>query len=120
VCGSLVEIGCSDDFCEGAAEVSLSDLTVGETYYVKVAGPGDSTADGPRSGPFNLTLTTECGAPCPDLDGNGQTDLQDLATLLAHFGAGGAAFEDGDLDADGDVDLQDLAGLLANFGVACP
>lgn len=61
------------------------------------------------------------GEPCPnDLDGDGDVDLQDLATLLAHFGmTSGAAFEDGDTDEDGDVDLQDLANVLGTFGTTC-
>lgn len=58
--------------------------------------------------------------PCPpDLDRDGSVNLQDLATLLAHFGSGGALPENGDLDADTDVDLQDLASLLAEFGTLC-
>jgi DNA-binding beta-propeller fold protein YncE len=58
---------------------------------------------------------------CPaDLDNDGAIGLQDLATLLAHFGqTGDVSPEDGDLDGDGDVDLQDLAGLLAQFGSDC-
>lgn len=58
---------------------------------------------------------------CPgDLDGNQNVDLQDLATLLAHFGTiSGSSPEDGDIDGDGDVDLQDIANLLSNFGAAC-
>jgi hypothetical protein len=56
-----------------------------------------------------------------DVTGDGNTDLSDLAVVLAHFGmSSGATLADGDLDADGDVDLNDLAGLLANFGTTCP
>jgi hypothetical protein len=41
-----------------------------------------------------------------DLDRDEDIDLQDLATLLAHFGtASGANFEDGDVDGDSDVEL---------------
>lgn len=60
--------------------------------------------------------------PCisGDLDRSRSVDLQDLAVLLAHFGAtAGASYSDGDLDADADVDLQDLATLLATFGATC-
>ena len=57
------------------------------------------------------------GAIPGDLNGDGHVTLQDLATLLAHFGQqSGATRADGDLDADGDVDVQDLSILLAHFG----
>jgi hypothetical protein len=60
--------------------------------------------------------------PCiGDLDGDGEISLNDLAILLAHYGApGSAAPEHGDLNGDGDVDLDDLAALLAIFGSDCP
>lgn len=54
-----------------------------------------------------------------DLNGDRRADLQDLATLLAHFGSAAEGPHDGDLDATGDVSLQDLALLLANFGTDC-
>lgn len=58
-----------------------------------------------------------------DLDGDCDVDLQDLSTLLAHFGipnGGGATYEQGDIFGDGGVDLSDLGALLANFGNSCP
>src|SRR5262249_40107711 len=48
-CASLTEIGCNDDFCGGASQVSLGSLTVGTTYYVKVCGKFDVS---PRQGQF--------------------------------------------------------------------
>jgi len=55
-----------------------------------------------------------------DLDGDGDIDLADLATLLANYGTtSGMTYEDGDLDGDGDVDLADLAALLAVYGTTC-
>lgn len=53
-----------------------------------------------------------------DVDGDGDVDLSDLATLLANFGqTSGAARTDGDMDADQDVDLTDLSIVLSNFGI---
>jgi len=67
-----------------------------------------------------ITLVFDSVPPCPDLDGDGDVDLSDLAILLANYGTtGGAGFEDGDLDGDGDVDLADLAALLAVYGTTC-
>ena len=52
-----------------------------------------------------------------DLDGDGDVDLSDLATLLANYGmTEEAVYEEGDLDGDGDVDLSDLATLLSAYG----
>lgn len=47
-----------------------------------------------------------------DVDGDGDTDLGDLALLLGAFGSTNV----GDLDGDGDTDLADLALLLGDFG----
>ncbi len=67
-------------------------------------------------------LTIEYVLQCPwDLNEDGAVGLEDLATLLAHFGTGaGAGWADGDVDADGDVNLPDLAEVLARFGGVCP
>ena len=59
-------------------------------------------------------IVSACAA---DIDGDGDTDLGDLAQLLGNYGmTSGAEFEDGDLDGDGDVDLGDLAALLGDYG----
>ena len=54
-----------------------------------------------------------------DLDGDGGVDLQDLAALLAAYGAcaGDPSYNAAaDFDGDGCVTLSDLAALLANYG----
>jgi len=64
-----------------------------------------------------------CGAGCEgdggcaDVDGDGDVDLSDLATVLANFGA---ATSTGDTNGDGNVNLTDLANILSLFGTACP
>ena len=56
-----------------------------------------------------------------DTNGDGTTDLADLLTVLANFGAtSGATQADGDTDGDGDVELDDLLAVLAEFGNDCP
>lgn len=50
-----------------------------------------------------------------DVDGDGDTDQADLATLLADYGCTGGDCP-GDVDGDGDTDQADLATLLADYG----
>ena len=50
--------------------------------------------------------------------GDGRTDLNELAIVLASFGQTGFALP-GDANGDGAVDLADLALVLARFGEAC-
>ena len=90
-------------------------LVLGQFAAGIVTGATDST----EQGAVPCWLEQD---PCiGDTDGNGQVDLQDLSTLLAHFGAqSGATPADGDIDGDGDVDLQDLAAMLSAFGSSCP
>ena len=54
------------------------------------------------------------GAIPGDLDGDGDVDLTDLATLLGDFGCTNNCAAD--IDGDGDTDLTDLSLLLSNFG----
>lgn len=55
-----------------------------------------------------------------DLDDDGAVDLEDLSTLLAHFGAPAPQPPtNGDVDGDGDVDLSDLSTMLSRFGATC-
>ncbi len=79
---------------------------------------GEGTTPLVDIGAFEFAPSCELSA---DLDSDGDVDLQDLATLLGHFGqTSGATPEFGDSDGDTDVDLQDLAGLLSQFGFVCP
>ena len=83
-------------------------LFVGGDFAVRGAGNAG------LRGPFRL------GCVCPDLDGNGEVDLADLATLLANFGVtANDAYQLGDVDMDRVIDLGDLATVLSNFGRVC-
>jgi hypothetical protein len=69
---------------------------------------------------FDNVVVAELGPACPgDVDGDGDTDLTDLAALLAAYGSvtGDPNFNPAaDFDTDGDVDLADLAFLLGDYG----
>ena len=82
--------------------------------YTLTTSAGDVSATTPT--PFTIVGTTIPG----DLDGDGDVDLTDLATLLAAYGTctGDPDYNpDADLDDSGCIDLSDLSGLLANYGV---
>jgi hypothetical protein len=67
---------------------------------------------------LRLDAVDECCPP--DISGDGNIDLTDLAILLTNFGLGSDATQPmGDIDFDGDIDLTDLAILLAQFGTPC-
>jgi hypothetical protein len=53
-----------------------------------------------------------------DVDGDGDTDLSDLAIWVADWGCEPPPVCPGDLDGDGDTDSSDLGILLADWG--CP
>jgi len=67
-------------------------------------------------GGFRVTVAP----PCPgDVDGDGDTDLNDLAALLAAYGSteGDPNYNpNADFDENGQIDLSDLAFLLASYG----
>jgi Matrixin/Bacterial pre-peptidase C-terminal domain len=91
-------------------------LPAAGNYFVRV-----SESDAPiESQLYSLTLRVDPASCAGDADGDGQVNLEDLATLLTHFGTpSDATREMGDFDADGDVDLGDLSALLAVFGTNC-
>jgi hypothetical protein len=74
---------------------------------------GDSWSVGGTSD-FGFYLETTAAGCAGDVDGDGDTDLNDLAALLATYGV--YDNPNADLDDDGDVDLTDLALLLADYG----
>jgi hypothetical protein len=70
--------------------------------------------------PHMMEIVVQPGCP-GDVNGDRSVNLNDLTTLLSHFGAmTGATLADGDLDGNGNVSLSDLTILLAHFGSTCP
>jgi hypothetical protein len=88
-----------------------------EVYNNPDLQPGDGMVEYDDVWNCTFMLRGLAAACSADLDGDGDTDLADLATLLGNYGmTSGATFEDGDLDGDEDVDLSDLAALLGDYG----
>ncbi|MCA9293172.1 MAG: hypothetical protein KDA20_05105 [Phycisphaerales bacterium] len=56
--------------------------------------------------------------PCPNLDGTGTVDLNDLSIVLFNFGNTGLPGIPGDANLDGVVDLADLSAVLFAFGTS--
>ncbi len=109
-------IGCDDDGCSGQTSQMSFIAVGGASYLIRIGGFEGSQGTGTIA--ISHTGTQFTG----DLNLDGVVNLQDLATLLAHFGLGPnppQTTADGDIDGDGDVDLPDLAILLANFGSSC-
>ncbi len=104
------------------------DVLLGIQPNIGVMDPTNEGLEGPGSGanPGYLTLADrlafsligwdielETATGCPaDLTGDGLVGADDLASLLAAWGAGGEA----DLDASGAVTAADLATLVAAWG----
>ncbi len=98
---------------------------LGETTFIY-----DSAAAGAAGQP-SIPLMLSCAVTravrntCPDLDGDGNVDLNDFATLALCFGGTGvtdpplgcplADFLAADCDGDGDVDLNDFASFATAF-----
>jgi len=89
------------------------------TLTIDPAQPSDA-------GQYDVIVSVSCGgvasematlqvACSGDVDGDGDTDLDDITIMLVNFGCTGGGCT-GDLDADGDTDLDDITLLLLDFG----
>jgi hypothetical protein len=77
-------------------------------YSVRAFDASNNVANSPSQ---SFVTAGSCGIP-GDLDGDGDVDGGDLATLLNAWGGGGPA----DINGDGTVDAADMAVLLNNYG----
>jgi len=132
--------GPRDSFLSWTDETLYNASSASELVRVTAAGPASSILDTLplTSSPSDMAFDNGLGVAIvalpgpdgvdliqfgciPDLNGDRQIGLSDLAILLANYGTtSGATREDGDLNGDGDVDLSDLATLLAVYGTTCP
>ena len=69
-------------------------------------------------GDATTCLTADCSR-CPDANGNGEVDSNDLTILLNSFGAVGEDLP-ADFNCNNEVDSNDLTILLNAFGQQCP
>ena len=93
------------------------------TAFVKVRFEASDLNDGSvvEAGIDAFSVSAyDCEPVCVgDLDGDDDTDQQDLGVLLADWGCSGGDCA-GDADGDGDTDQQDLGILLADWGCGVP
>jgi hypothetical protein len=99
----------------GPSAITLDAAALGESVYIAVVGTGGGFDDGflVTPGDAGGDLVINCGAVTTE--GRAHPDgvywLEALITVPDC---------PSDLDGDGDVDLTDLATLLAAYGTACP
>ncbi|TVQ75587.1 MAG: hypothetical protein EA380_10420 [Phycisphaeraceae bacterium] len=99
-------------------------LSENTTYYwgvvAKNAGP-TTTPSTPAVGSFSTIDPTPPPSCSGDINGDGNTGLDDFIILAGNFGAGpGATLAQGDLNGDGFVDLDDFIILAGDFGCTSP
>lgn len=111
-----------DNFQELAKYLDVPNYERGDMYYIQnltsllaVAGQVPTvTVPSPTN-----TVVPPSATPTPmapgDVNGDGNINLVDLATLLGNFAKPGNRSQ-GDLDGNGSINLSDLSQLLANFG----
>jgi hypothetical protein len=90
-------------------------------FFTTVCGASDKIGTLISNGDAKIFLVSGMfnGAIVGDLDGDGDVDLADLATLLAAYGTcdGDPNYNpDADLDGSRCIDLSDLAELLSHYG----
>ncbi len=103
-----------------AFEQTTLSLDVGPGLYWFWVGPMAFGSGVPCGSEYVGTVIADPNVCCvADVDGDGDTDLTDLAILLSAYGSvpGDPNWNPAcDFDADNDVDLSDLAFLLSDYG----
>ena len=59
------------------------------------------------------TITDECPPECPDINGDGIVNVNDLLMLIGNWGS---STNIGDVNFDGIVDVTDLLMVVGNWG----
>ena len=95
----------------GHVDMAAGTLTLGGTIGEMDAGSMSGGSLKLRGGFWAGIQFNSCSG---DVNGDGVTDLTDLALVLSDFGCSGGCTAD--LTGDGNTDLSDLAIVLSDFG----
>jgi hypothetical protein len=85
-------------------------------FSTTVCGNTPDQIEGPWTDGGGNTVSDECPPDCPDVDGDGMVNVNDLLIVIAAWGLNGPL---GDVNQDGIVGVNDLLIVIANWG-PCP
>jgi hypothetical protein len=85
-------------------------------FSTTVCGNTPDQIEGPWTDGGGNTVCDECPPDCPDVDGDGMVNVNDLLIVIAAWGLNGPL---GDVNQDGIVGVNDLLIVIANWG-PCP
>jgi subtilisin-like proprotein convertase family protein len=114
-CGSMTQISCNGDGdgCGGYSSILTTDVTEGNSYFIRVGGWSDSSIGG---GELLVDGPEPCETSCEgDIDEDGAVAVADLLAVIDQWGGSGSA----DVNGDGVVDVTDLLAIVGNWG-PCP
>ncbi len=104
-----------------AAALAAGDCTADAIWTQNVANAYYLDLDGPPPIPPGVNNPAMILEDLPgDANKDGKVDINDLTTVLAHYGTSGSTldvtYSEGDFNADGKVDINDLTIVLAHYG----
>jgi hypothetical protein len=102
------ETGCGI-FNNNTCSSSLTDTTVCGNTHDQIWGYWTDNGGN--------VVADECPLDCPDINGDGYVDVDDLLWVIANFGKNGGS---GDLNYDGIVDVSDILIVIGNWGECLP